>query len=284
VLALLERGIWPGNPVSLINPVRAMQRFAVNPDWHACIRGEPRRWVTAIDIQRHYLGYVETYFDRLELPGWAERVCRMWHVVLDDLEADPKRVDRTLDWAIKQRLFQRQLDRRGLAWSSLPSWNRALERLRMAWIDTGATSPFAIRFAFDPHPRMAAELARQTEYLASRGLDVAQLADLDAARHEMFELDARFGALGEAGLFNALDAGGALRHRVGGLDVESAVTQPPGDTRAKIRGEVVRRLSEAGIPYTAEWTSVHNYQGQTWLNLSNPLETEERWSDIRPEV
>jgi proteasome accessory factor A len=129
---------------------------------------------------------------------------------------------------------------------------------------------------------MAAELARQTDYLASRGLDVAQLADLDAARGEMFELDAKFGALGEAGLFNALDAGGALRHRVGGLDVESAVTQPPGDTRAKIRGEVVKRLSDAGIPYTAEWTSVHNYQGQTWLNLSNPLETEERWSDTRP--
>jgi proteasome accessory factor A len=277
VLALLERGIRPANPVTLVNPVRAMQRFALNPRWRACVIGEPRRWVSALDIQRHYLGYVEAYFDGLELPDWAARVCRMWRTLLDDLE-DPSRVDRTLDWAIKQRLFQRQLDRHGIAWSSLPAWNRALEKLRLAWINSETTGRFEIGCVLGEGPRIAGERTRQARFLASRGLDLAQLADLDTARHEMFELDAKFGALGDAGLFNALDAAGALHHRVGGLDVESALTRPPQDTRARVRGAVVKRLSEAGIPYAAEWTSVHDYQGQTWLNLHDPFETEERWS------
>lgn len=279
VLAILERGIYPGQAVTLAAPVKAMQRFALDPAWRACIVGEPRRRISALDIQRHYLECVERNFEQLQLPHWAERVCRMWRSVLEDLAADPSRLQATLDWAIKRCLFERQLARRGIAWSSLEWWNVALDRLSKRWTGKGAQQPFEIRFAVEPHPRLAAEKERLSRFLDRHGLDWTQLGDLAVARHELLELDAKFGGLGDRGVFNTLDAAGVLRHRVDGLDVNSAITDPPHDTRARIRGNVIRRLSAAGIPYSAEWMSVFDSRTRRSLDLRDPFETTERWSD-----
>jgi hypothetical protein len=97
------------------------------------------------------------------------------------------------------------------------------------------------------------------------------------ARHDVFELDARFAALGENGIFNLLDRSGQLRHTLRELDVAGAVTDPPADTRARIRGRVVQHLSERGIPYGAEWTAIFDKGGRRELDLRDPFETEERW-------
>jgi hypothetical protein len=56
------------------------------------------------------------------------------------------------------------------------------------------------------------------------------------------------------------------------------LTTPPQDTRARIRGEVVRRLSDAGVPYGAEWTSINDWARKLRLDLHDPFEREERWS------
>jgi len=278
VLALLEHGIRPAAPVTLVSPIGAMQHFALNPGWRACVTTEPRRWISAAKIQRHYLDLVEKHLELLRMPDWAERVCRMWRGVLDDLDADPARLEATLDWGIRRRLFERHLERRGIAWSSLRWWNVALDRLERVWAGASQKEPFALRFLIEHDPRLAGEHLRVAKWLANHGLDWSQLEALAAARDEVFELDAKFGALGDAGLFNALEAAGALRHQVG-LDVESAVTEPPPDTRARIRGNVVHRLSQAGIRYAAEWTAVYDHKHNLALDLNNPFETEERWSD-----
>jgi proteasome accessory factor A len=117
---------------------------------------------------------------------------------------------------------------------------------------------------------------------ASRGLSWEQLPALVKARNEVFELDAKFAALGDNGVFNALDRAGALRHKVRDLDVADAVVNPPGDTRAAIRGRVVRELSEKGVRYGAEWTSVFDRDGRRELDLRDPFETQERWRALSP--
>jgi hypothetical protein len=281
VLALIGRGVRPASGVTLASPIRALQRFAADLNWHACTAGVFPRWLSSLNIQRHYLELVEAHLGTHYLPDWAERVCGMWRTVLDDLETEPARVASTLDWAIKRRLFDRQLERRGISWASLRPWNAVLNRLKRRWVETRSAESFALRFVAESHPNLAAEKTRLTKVLNRHGLDWAQLADLDSARQEAFELDARFGELGERGVFNALEAAGALRHEVGGLDVERAMTEPPQDTRAKIRGTVVRRLSDAGTPYGAEWTSVLDSSTRRTLDLHDPFETEERWGAVR---
>jgi proteasome accessory factor A len=277
VLTAVALGARPGSSVTLSAPIRSIKHFAANLQWRAATNASPRQWLTALEIQRHYLSCVELWFDERRFPAWTERVCRLWRAVLDDLEGDQTREASLLDWAIKRRLFERQLARRGIAWSSLRHWNRALERLAQTWRHSRLAGPFEIRHALERSSRLANEQTRLAASLAREGIEWSQLAELDAARKEVFELDARFGALGDGGIFNALEAAGAIRHQVG-LNVDDAMTKPPQDTRARIRGDVVRRLSDAGISYGAEWTGVHDWSRKLTLDLHDPFESEERWS------
>jgi hypothetical protein len=129
---------------------------------------------------------------------------------------------------------------------------------------------------------LAAARSRLARQLEPNGLTWNQLPDLFSARKQVFELDAKFGGLDATGIFNALDAAGVLQHRVEGLDIGDAETRPPQDTRARVRGDVVRRLSTEGISYGAEWISVHDANRGRVLDLSNPFETEERWREKTP--
>jgi proteasome accessory factor A len=280
VLWLAMQGVRAGDKVQLALPVQAVLRFARNPSFEVLADGEPERWLSAIEIQRHYLKLVETRLGHREMPEWGEEVCRLWRRVLDGVEAQDGRLDGVMDWAIKRRLFQRVLERQGVSWASLEVWEAALMQLRTAWNETGGR-------AFDPLKAMdwtalAAARSRLARQLEPNGLTWNQLPDLFSARKQVFELDAKFGGLDATGIFNALDAAGVLQHRVEGLDIGDAETRPPQDTRARVRGDVVRRLSTEGISYGAEWISVHDANRGRVLDLSNPFETEERWREKTP--
>jgi hypothetical protein len=282
VLRLLERGVRPAAAVALASPVSAVQHFAVDLDWRASRTGGTRGWLSSVEIQRHYLDSVESHFEDLQLPDWAGRVCRIWRRTLDDLDDDWQHLDATLDWAIKRRVFERQLARRGIEWPDLRRWDAALRRLKRAWSLSGQVRPLALWQVMDSSPVLESAKKSLETFLASADLSWTQLPDLIAVRREAMELDARFGALDDSGIFNALDAAGVLRHQVGGVDIARAVREPPQDTRARIRGAVVRRLNETGSPYVAHWTGVYDTGRRQELDLTDPFETEERWRDAAP--
>jgi hypothetical protein len=289
VLALIERGARPGSDVALASPVSAVDRFAAWPAGASAPLANGGR-TTALKIQRHYLSCVEGCLNQLPFP-WAEEVCALWRETLDDLEHGASRASASLDWAIKQRLFARRLEQHGIAWASLRAWDSVLRRLRRRWIAGPGKGPvfglttavmFDLAMALSPDSWLRGEMDKLSPLLGRQGLSWDGLPALVAARNELFELDAKFGALGERGVFNALDRAGALRHRVRELDVADAVLHPPRDTRAGIRGDVVRRLSEAAISYHAEWTSIYNVGAGQELDLMDPFETQERWQDVVP--
>jgi proteasome accessory factor A len=279
VLATIEAGARPGDAMQLTLPIWALDRFATGPlRTSASLAGGGR--TTALQIQRHYLASVESYRDRIALP-WADEVCHLWRETLDDLDGDGPLAAVTLDWAIKLRLFKRRLEQRGIAWTSLPLWGSVIARLRRQWLAGPAVAPeFDIAHALEPDLWMKAEMDQMSPMLRVRGLSWDQLPAFVAARNELFELDAKYGGLGDEGVFNTLDRAGALRHHVHELDVDDAVLNPPQDTRARIRGEVVRRLSDAGVVYRAEWTHICDFDRKRQLDLTDPFEAEERWEGM----
>jgi pup-ligase protein len=277
VLWLATRGVRAGDYVALASPVSAVQRFARDPKWEALGAGEQERWLSAVEIQRHYLQLIEANLYDRDIPEWAERVCGLWRHILDGIDAADGRLDCTMDWAIKRRLFERLLARRGVSWASLPVWDGVLTRLHTAWVRAGGKT-FEPLKALD-WSELADTRSHLAQSLARHGLSWDQLSTFLTARNEVLEADAKFGGLDATGIFNALDAAGVLQHRVEGLDIGDAVTDPPHDTRARVRGNVVRRLSDEGVPYGAEWVSVYDGKRSRILDLSNPFETEERWRE-----
>jgi proteasome accessory factor A len=283
VVAIVDLGASPGRNVALVSPISALRRFARDVSCRARATTAGGCRVTALDIQRHYLSCVEQYLGGSRLPGWAEEICVLWKRILDDLEAGWSHVAGTLDWAIKHKLFVHCLDRRGFALTSLPAWNTAIDRLEQTWYADGPKDqPFDLKHVDPGDQVLGATIERLTPFLAKRGLHWQQLGEFVSVRSELFELDTRFGDLGEQGIFHALDTAGALTHRIEGLDVASAVANPPPDTRARLRGEVVQRLTQAGTKYRAEWTGIYDIGHRRELDLRNPLETEERWTEVAP--
>jgi hypothetical protein len=98
-------------------------------------------------------------------------------------------------------------------------------------------------------------------------------------RHELFELDARFGDIGDGGLFPVLERSGTpLETRAPGLgSVDAAETAPPSGSRAKLRGAMVRRLSRHRDRYRCQWDWIWDLAGERMLRLEDPFEVEEQW-------
>ena len=75
-------------------------------------------------------------------------------------------------------------------------------------------------------------------------LDAPRIAQLDLTYHDISR---------SRGLFYLLQSRGAARRVVDDTAVKDAVDAPPQTTRAKLRGDFVRRAQELGRDYTVDW-------------------------------
>jgi hypothetical protein len=94
----------------------------------------------------------------------------------------------------------------------------------------------------------------------------------------LFEIDWRFGELGERGLFAQLERAGVLSHRCEGVDnIEHAMTHPPGAGRARLRGDVIRRVAHVRDRFACDWKGIFDMANCVMLDLGDPFVSEEHW-------
>jgi proteasome accessory factor A len=74
--------------------------------------------ITPVELQWEYLRLAQQYCTRLPDGLWALDVIEKWEYVLRQLEGDPWRLNRELDWVIKWRLLTSYMDRHGEDWES----------------------------------------------------------------------------------------------------------------------------------------------------------------------
>jgi hypothetical protein len=279
VVALLDNGIVPGAEVALADPVAALRQFSTDPALKAAATLADGGSVTAIDLQRRFLGLTEAHVDAPFMPPWARAACDQWRSVLDHCERGHARLHTSLDWCIKRTLFGRVLARHGLGWAEAARVTDAAARF---WLTAGESSGPGLHSGTerlrDPAFRAHAQACGALDTLTSRGASWEQLVDLLAARDELCECDIRFGELGGRGIFAELDRAGVLTHHMPGVrPISPALTTPPSSTRAKVRGEAVRELAGGMVRYTCDWAGIASDESDHWLDLDDPLGVEARW-------
>ena len=273
VVALVEGGVRPGSAVRLRYPLEAMQAFARDPECRVEAELEDGRKLAAIAIQRHYLEQAERHLGSRFLPTWAGDVCRVWRAILDDLELGPHAVATKLDWAIKLTLFRRHAERRGFAWESLPHWTYVADALADAvaasgFDDESITVEDALAHPVSPVPET---IDRLRPVLAEQGLAWRDLRPFLDLRHQLCEIDMRFGELGDRGLFAALDRAGLLDHDAPDVgDVAAAMDVPPAGGRARLRGETIRALPRRSGA-RADGHGVWDKRRKRMLDLQDPV-------------
>jgi hypothetical protein len=233
----------------------------------------------ALAIQRHYLEAAEAHLGASFMPEWASEVCRRWRAVLDQLEDAPASVDKTLDWGIKRALYASHAQSLGIRWDELPFLNQVIDQAA-ALLETckDRQTPVHLELAIASNRRIPRELAVLGPLLRFRGLGWDDVRAVLDSRQKFFEIDTRFGQLGAKGIFETLDRAGVLNHRVEGVDnIDRAMTEPPASGRARIRGEVIRRLAGSGEA-RCDWESVIDYGAGQVLDLSDPFAQAESWN------
>ncbi|MGD0786796.1 MAG: proteasome accessory factor PafA2 family protein [Terracidiphilus sp.] len=281
IVAMADAGLTPGSAVQLADPLAAMQRVASDAACKAPLRMADGSLMTAIAIQRHYLEAVEAHLGASFMPERAAEVCRRWRAVLDQLEDAPAGVEKTLDWGIKRALYANYARSLGIRWDMLPFLSSFIEQAAAVHANCkDGQEPVLLEYAIAPKRRIPRELAALEPMLRLAGLGWDDVRAVLNSRQKFFEIDTRFGQLGVKGIFETLDRAGVLNHRVAGVDaIDRAMTEPPASGRARIRGEVVRRLaSSANV--RCDWESVVNFGDGQILDLSDPFAGEESWKPI----
>lgn len=108
-------------------------------------------------------------------------------------------------------------------------------------------------------------------YMVKHGLDLAspRIAQLDLAYHDIDR---------SRGLYNLLERSGLVERVVSDLEVFEAKSVPPQTTRAKLRGDFVRRAQERHRDFTVDWVHLKlNDQAQRTVLCKDPFAaTDER--------
>jgi hypothetical protein len=272
VVALIDGGVEPGSGVQLQSPLTAMQRYASDPHCQITAPTTSGRELRALDIQRHYLTLAEQHAGAPFMPSWAPEVCRRWRAILDQLENAPSAVSTALDWAIKCALYAAHASRCEVPWDSLPQWNTIVSRLGAAWERTRQRGELTCEAVLGPGSPVLNEVTHLEPQLRRSGLSWEGLGTFLALRKELFEIDARYGQLGDKSIFASLDAAGVLRHRVPGIErVEAAVHEPPAGSRAQARGKVIQQLAGKKDGLVCDWQGIWDRRGNIVVDLSDPF-------------
>ena len=114
-LQLIEKGVV-GKQFNLKDPVAAIKSISRDLSCKEPIELADRQQLSPIEIQRAYLKLAQQHLAPEERTPVVEDVLKKWQYVLDNLEIDPRRLSRHLDWVIKKKLLDAYRQRHGYEW------------------------------------------------------------------------------------------------------------------------------------------------------------------------
>lgn len=285
VMLMLDANKRPGDELKLKSALDAMREIAADSTCAAVFErenGKPD--ISALQVQRFYLEMAEGLLDEPYMPVWAKDICLAWRQTLDALQEDPSRLAGKLDWVLKKQLFERQINNHPTISSvDVPLWNSVVNELDQC-LRESPDSDFVISSRFvlqkvNTRGPVGKTIRKLSAMLKQHGLEWGQLDSFIRLRFELCEFDMRFGQLGPKGVFESLDRAGVLDHSiVADEECDRAITHPPSQGRAKIRGNCISRLAaENRTEYRCSWEYIIG--PEDILNLGDPFATEEVWRE-----
>jgi proteasome accessory factor A len=211
LLRMLEEPSIVLRDMTLENPIRAIREISHDITCKRRVRLANGREMTALEIQSEYLSRALKYAERRELSPLEKQALDMWEHCLTQLEVDPLKLDKEVDWVIKHNLIESYREKHDLPLS---------------------------------HPRVAL---------------------LDLQYHDVNR---------ERGIFYKMQARDLVERVCTDSDIATAVETPPQTTRARLRGEFIRRAKERKRDYTVDWVHLKlNDQAQRTVLCKDPFKS-----------
>jgi proteasome accessory factor A len=130
VLEMIEQGVQ-FRDFSLDNPIRAIRELSHDLTGRRTVRLAGGKEASALDIQREYFEKAVEHVAKRSPDPMAQRVLELWGRTLDAVESqDLSKIDREIDWAIKNRLMERYMAKHNMDLS-----NPRIAQLDLAYHD-----------------------------------------------------------------------------------------------------------------------------------------------------
>ncbi|GGN10992.1 MULTISPECIES: Pup--protein ligase [Lentzea] len=130
VLEMIEQGVQ-FRDFSLDNPIRAIREISHDLTGRRTVRLAGGKEASALDIQREYFEKAVEHCAKRSPDPMADRVLELWGRTLDAVESqDLTKIDREIDWAIKNRLMNRYMEKHNMDLS-----NPRIAQLDLAYHD-----------------------------------------------------------------------------------------------------------------------------------------------------
>ena len=279
LVALADAGVEPGVALELEDPVGALQVFASDPSARRRVALENGRLLSAVEIQLEYLERVESHLKEPFMPAWASSVCQEWSESLELLAKSSRWLSGRLDWSIKRHFYGRWIRSQDFTWESIDDWNVVASKLS-EMVDGSNTAGLSAKDVLARRGPFRSAVSELGGFVRSRGLTWDGLEPFLNLRAELFELDMRFSELGAKGLFRLMDEASELDHRIEDIgDLDRLRTAPPADSRAAVRGSLIRRLGQERSRYLCGWNGLLDTQQNRIADFREPFQSEETWRD-----
>jgi hypothetical protein len=276
-----EEGI--GDAFAIEDPILALREISHDPTCRIKIKLLDGSYRSPIEIQRAYLDRVRRFLEREG--GLEERenafIIEHWKRVLDAIEKDPMGLRGDIDWIAKRWVTNRFLERHKVGYQDLNKWVYLIKRMKSLRLEESLFFHHRSNPDFDIQNFLRNRIS-QGDFIEIKShvryseIDLNEYFRFHSIYHKLLKMDITFHDVRrDRGLFYRMRERGLVPDS--GWDsleeeIERARTEPPANTRAKIRSDFIKLLAGANIKGAVNWDSisVHDVKLRK-VNLLNPF-------------
>jgi hypothetical protein len=259
--------------LTLANPLEALHKVSRDLGFKYRIPLRAGSFETALGIQRAYLQAAWNFVTGPD--PLARHVLQVWDGLLLAIERQVAELGLSLDWAIKRRIFGRELQRNGITWEELEKWEPVLARTYQ--LSLPPARPVS-GWANWLRGQLKAEWEAVEAHCRQNKLDLEKYAELRRCASDLRTLDIRYHDIDPRhGLSYQPGESAQMIGQISGSDeaeIETARHRAPQDTRAAIRECVIHLTREHADKVCMDWDYVHLPNPTPDILLPDPLSSD----------
>ena len=264
ITGLIIRMIEENHPMENLtpkNPVKALREFSKDTSGKKKVILKNKRAMSALEIQKYYLAEAKKFYKGREEDEEIKELLKIWENLLTALELSPHMLYKELDWVAKRDLINEvRKNKEHITFTkNFFKWAVFFSKFyRETWEEREGEE---LKEALEKNLSWFKKKKFRT-FLEKENITHKEFLEKFLLFYQMQKVDLKFHEINRAGgyYYKLYDAG-LIREICNREAIEKAKLDPPEDTRANIRGFLIKSLSTRPVIAAIGWDDIviNNY-------------------------
>lgn len=254
----------------LADPIAAIREISCDPQCEVKLELRRGASLTAVEIQRNYLEIANRYFEKKKPSAEQSFILKKWDEVLSALANDPMSLSGKLDWVIKKSLLEQYINKQASSWDEVSAWFFVIGKSNQVVRNKNEDQISDIKSFI--HETLPKQFALLQEYMDIRKLDWKDYWKQLKIYYRLKEIDIQYHDLNiDKGLYFLLQRKNMIAQLFDPASIESGMKKPPQDTRARIRGNFIKKYCNLDIKIQVDWNKIKVRNSKKVIELNDPF-------------